>query len=82
MGIPAHGTHVGSREDDDMNSADHAVLALGLDPQFQAGSIGSPGREPNATPRSSPSCGVLVAERRFTRPDPCFFGELKSRMVS
>jgi hypothetical protein len=65
-----------------MNSADHAVLALSLDPEFQAGSIGSPGRGPSANPRSRPLCGILVEERRFTRPDPCFFGELESRMVS
>ena len=65
-----------------MNSADHVVLALSLDPEFQSGSIGSPGRGPSANPRSRPPCWVLVGERRFTRPDTCFFGELNSRMVS
>jgi hypothetical protein len=65
-----------------MNSADHAVLALSLDPDFQSGSIGSPGRAPSANPRSRPPRGVLVGGRRFTRPDPCSFGELNSRMVS
>jgi hypothetical protein len=56
-----------------MNSAEHAMLALSLDPEFQAGSIGSPGRDPSANPRSRPPRGVLVRGRHFTRPDPCFF---------
>jgi nucleotide-binding universal stress UspA family protein len=45
---------------------------------------GTPGRAPgpSGNPRSSPSCGVLVGDRRFTRPDPRFFGELNSRMVN
>jgi hypothetical protein len=65
-----------------MNSADHAVLALSLDPEFQSRINLLAGRGLSANPGSRPPCRVLVGGRRFTRADPCFFGELKSRMVS
>jgi hypothetical protein len=65
-----------------MNSAERAMLVLSLDPEFQAGSIGLPGRDPSANPRSRPRRGVLVRGRHCTRPDPWFFRERNWRMVS